>query len=204
MSATQEQKESIKQRQNQIRTMSRKLERKKTKSPELNKIISFIPDSFKKLFIYRHYTFDLYINSSEFRNKEKNEKLIEESRKIINSKTAEKNKIKGKRSEEDKILKEMNDKLNSQNELINIENKKLFNQNYIYLSEIEKYKKQINDFNQIIENKDTLINSLKEKDMINAEKKEESSELSKLKINEKKLKEEKIELNNKVNELNLK
>ena len=105
---------------------------------------------------------------------------------------------------ENKTLKEMNDKLNSQNELINIENKKLFNQNYIYLSEIEKYKKQINDFNQIIENKDTLINSLKEKDMINAEKKEESSELSKLKINEKKLKEEKIELNNKVNELNLK
>ena len=74
MSATQEQKESIKQRQNQIRTMSRKLERKKTKSPELNKIISFIPDSFKKLFIYRHFTFDLYINSSEFRNKIKTEK----------------------------------------------------------------------------------------------------------------------------------
>ena len=105
---------------------------------------------------------------------------------------------------ENKTLKEMNGKLNSQNELINIENKKLFNQNYIYLSEIEKYKKQINDFNQIIEKKDILINSLKEKDMINAEKKEESLELSKLKINEKKLKEEKIELNNKVNELNLK
>ena len=105
---------------------------------------------------------------------------------------------------ENKTLKEMNGKLNSQNELINIENKKLFNQNYIYLSEIEKYKKQINDFNQIIEKKDILINSLKEKDMINTEKKEESLELSKLKINEKKLKEEKIELNNKVNELNLK
>ena len=39
-------------------------------------------------------------------NKEKNEKLIEESRKQINNKTAEKNKIKGKRSEEDKVLKE--------------------------------------------------------------------------------------------------
>ena len=40
MSATQEQKESIKQRQNQIRTMSRKLDKKKTKYHELNKIIS--------------------------------------------------------------------------------------------------------------------------------------------------------------------
>ncbi len=74
MSATQEQRESLIQRQNQIRTMSRKLDKKKTKSPELNKIISFIPDSYKKFFIYRHYSFNSYVNSYEFRNKIKTEK----------------------------------------------------------------------------------------------------------------------------------
>jgi len=74
MSETQEQKQSINERQNQIRTISRKTIKKKSNSPQLNKIISFIPDSYKKLFIYRHNTFHLYINSSEFRNKIKTER----------------------------------------------------------------------------------------------------------------------------------
>ena len=39
-------------------------------------------------------------------NKEKNEKLIEDSRKQITNKNAEKNRVKGKRSEEDKKIKE--------------------------------------------------------------------------------------------------
>ena len=109
-----------------------------------------------------------------------------------------------------KILKEKNEQLNEQNELMKIENKKLLNQNEAYKIKIEEYINQINDLNNSINNKDILINELKEKEV--AIKKEENNKnnlkyeekLEVYKNNEIKLKEKNNELNKKLDECNLK
>ena len=66
--------------------------------------------------------------------------------------------------EENKLLKEKINDLKSQNELMKEENKKMLTQNNIYHTQIDTYINQINDLSKIIENKDNLINILKEKE----------------------------------------
>ena len=66
--------------------------------------------------------------------------------------------------EENKLLKEKIYDLKTQNELIKEENKKNLTQNNIYHTQIDTYINQINDLSKIIENKDNLINILKEKE----------------------------------------
>ena len=111
--------------------------------------------------------------------------------------------------DENKILKEKIEYLNSENELIKKENKNLSNQNNTNQIKIESYIKQINDLSEIIKNKDILINnnSLNQNNTNNDnEKEKQENENNEKEENEliTKLKEENNELNKKIEELNLK
>ena len=158
-------------------------------------------------------------NLEEINNQNKNIIDNESNTKIYNDKNL---------YDEIKNLKEKNEYLNSENELIKKENKNLLNQNNTSKTKIESYINQINDLNEIIKSKDVLINALKEK-----EKEKENTQLIKsnelkknnifsnliidnkisenfitlntnIKKNEMKLDQENKELNEKINELNLK
>ena len=69
--------------------------------------------------------------------------------------------------EEIKILKEKNNELTNQIEIMNLENKKLIKEKELYHNQVDTYANQINDLSLIIKNKDNLINALKEKEMEN-------------------------------------
>jgi hypothetical protein len=110
-------------------------------------------------------------SENDFKNLLKEEILnIKKNLEEITSQNKMKNNIKNNENEQQdlkninyeeiKIYKEKNEELNKQIDLMNIENQKLLEKNKL----IDTYLKQINGLNEIIKNKDILINSLKEKD----------------------------------------